>query len=383
MGKWEVGKIALITMGQSPSSETYNNQGEGLPFFQGKTDFGLIHPSIRMYCRVPQKTAKINDILMSVRAPVGDVNIADCDCCIGRGLVAISEIPETSYYKYLFHAFQYYKKDIEKLGVGSTFKAISRKDIHTFQIPLPPLEMQRQIADVLDRASALIEKRKAQIEKLDLLVKSRFIEMFGDPVTNPKGWEIKKLGDIADVGSSKRVFVEELVENGIPFYRGTEIGTMAEGENITPSLFITQEHYNELRNATGAPAVGDLLMPSICPDGRVWRVDTDKPFYFKDGRVLWVHLTDQAVDDVYLQYALKERLIADYYSIASGSTFAELKIFSLKSVSILLPPPALQTQYANFIHCIETQKCLLQQSIGLLELNFKSLMQKCFQGEMF
>jgi type I restriction enzyme S subunit len=269
------------------------------------------------------------------------------------------------------------------MGVGSTFTAISRKDLDAIQIPLPPLPTQQQIADVLDRANVLIEKRKTQIAKLDLLIKSRFIEMFGDPVLNPLGWEVKKLGDITSVGSSKRVFVEELVENGIPFYRGTEIGIMAEGDSITPSLCITQEHYNDLKNATGVPAIGDLLMPSICPDGRIWRVDTDEPFYFKDGRVLWVHLADKTVDDVYLKYALKERLIADYSNIASGTTFAELKIFALKAVWILLPPLPRQTQFADFVHKVEAQKSLLQKSLTKMEQNYKSIMQKCFRGKIF
>ena len=251
------------------------------------------------------------------------------------------------------------------------------------QIPLPPLPVQQQISDVLDRASALIEKRKAQIDKLDLLVKSQFIEMFGDPVTNPKGWEKDRLGDIADVGSSKRVFVEELVDEGIPFYRGTEIGAMATGDTILPTLFITQEHYERLRDATGVPQIGDLLMPSICPDGRIWRVNTNSPFYFKDGRVLWVHFKETTFNDTYLLYALKERIIADYSSIASGTTFAELKIFSLKNVCVLMPPAKLQKQFVDFVQTVEAKKSLLQQSLAKMELNYKSLMQKCFKGEIF
>lgn len=282
--------------------------------------------------------------------------------------------------RYLFYVMS--GMNLARYYTGSTIPHIYFKDYKNEQLPLPPLPVQQQIADVLDRASALIAKRKAQIEKLDLLVKSQFIEMFGDPVTNPKGWEKDRLGDIADVGSSKRVFVEELVDEGIPFYRGTEIGAMATGDTILPTLFITQEHYERLRDATGVPQIGDLLMPSICPDGRIWRVNTNSPFYFKDGRVLWVHFTE-TFNDTYLLYALKERIIADYSSIASGTTFAELKIFSLKNVCVLMPPAILQKQFADFVHQAEAQKSLLQQSLAKLEQNYKSLMQKCFRGEVF
>ena len=172
MGKWELGKVTTITMGQSPSSETYNADGVGLPFYQGKADFGLVYPSVRVYCNQPQKVAQANDVLISVRAPVGATNIADKNCCIGRGLAAITAIEDITFYKYIYYYLAYCERYIESLGVGSTFKAISRKDLETIQIPLPPLHIQQKIAGILDRASALIEKRNAQIEKLDLLVKS-------------------------------------------------------------------------------------------------------------------------------------------------------------------------------------------------------------------
>ena len=81
--------ISTIIMGQSPNSDTYNEIGEGVPFFQGKADFGRVNPKVRMYCSKPTKLAEVSDILMSVRAPVGDVNIANEQCCIGRGLCAI------------------------------------------------------------------------------------------------------------------------------------------------------------------------------------------------------------------------------------------------------------------------------------------------------
>ncbi len=173
--------------------------------------------------------------------------------------------------------------------------------------------------------------------------------MVGDCVVNPKGWKTKCLEDIAEVGSSKRVFIEELQEAGIPFYRGTEVGALAEGKQISPELFITEEHYTELCKATGAPQIGDLLMPSICPDGRIWVVNTEDPFYFKDGRVLWVHAIDNSYNPVFLLYTLKDRIMADYSSIASGTTFAELKIFALKKCRIFDVPIALQNEFAAFV----------------------------------
>jgi len=172
VSKWEslqLNKIAGLVMGQSPSSDSYNTEGEGMPFFQGKSDFGKVNPKIRMYCKSPKKLAHKNDILLSVRAPVGDVNIAEGTCCIGRGLAAISGQKEKSYSKYIYYYLLWKKKELENIGVGSTFKAIGKKDIEKILIPLPPLDIQKKIATALDTANALIEKRKEQIEKFEKL----------------------------------------------------------------------------------------------------------------------------------------------------------------------------------------------------------------------
>ena len=258
--------------------------------------------------------------------------------------------------QYLLH---YLKSDmmlsfIKEYATGSVRDNLKLADLGKFPINLRPVEEQRQIATTLDKIDDLIAKRRQQLDKLDELVKSRFIEMFGDCIDNPKGWKTKCLEDIAEVGSSKRVFIEELQEAGIPFYRGTEVGALAEGKQISPELFITEEHYTELCKATGTPQIGDLLMPSICPDGRIWVVNTEDPFYFKDGRVLWVHAIDNSYNPVFLLYTLKDRIMADYSSIASGTTFAELKIFALKKCRIFDVPIELQNQFAAFV--VQTDK---------------------------
>ena len=261
---------------------------------------------------------------------------------------------------------------------GAKMPRLGTKDLLNANIPLPEIKEQKAIAEKFKKLEQLISLRKQQLAKLDELVKARFVEMFGDCRLNPKGWPIKTLEDVAFVGSSKRVFVEELEFSGIPFYRGTEIGALAEKKTIKPELFITEAHYAQLCEATGKPQKGDLLMPSICPDGRIWIVDTDKPFYFKDGRVLWVHLTSTAYNSVFLLYTLKDRIMTDYDSIASGTTFAELKIFSLKKCKIFDVPLTLQTDFAAFVERVDQQKQTVQQSLDKLELMKKALMQEYF-----
>lgn len=273
--------------------------------------------------------------------------------------------------RYLFYAVSAVR--IPNTGYNRHFKWLKEADLH-----LPDLPTQRRIAATLDKVSEGIDLCRKMLADLDVLVKSRFIEMFGETRTNPKHWRTASLESIASVGSSKRVFVEELQEQGIPFFRGTEVGALATGEKVVPELYITEEHYQALKEATGVPVIGDLLMPSICPDGRIWMVDTDKPFYFKDGRVLWVHPTDEAIDSCYLLYVLKNTIMTDYGSIASGTTFAELKIFALKVLSVMLPPMELQKQFSTFIAQTDKSKFVIQQQLSALETLKKSLMQEYF-----
>lgn len=281
------------------------------------------------------------------------------------------------------YLYYYLKSDfalqrIRAVATGSVRDNLKLAMLYEFPIELPDITEQRIIVDKLDRVKQIISLREKEVQALDDLIKARFVEMFGDCRLNPMGWNTVALGDIAEVGSSKRVFVEELKETGIPFYRGTEVGAFAEGRTVTPELFITEEHYYELINATGKPQPGDLLMPSICPDGRIWVVDTDKPFYFKDGRVLWVHEINKSFDPVFLLYTLKDRIMSDYSSIASGTTFAELKICSLKQCQVFDVPIEKQRRFAAFIAQVDKSKAVIQKSLDETQLLFDSLMQKYF-----
>ena len=324
------------------------------------------------------KSFPAGTVLLSSRAPIGKVAIAGTEMYCNQGFKNLI-CSEKIYNRYLYHFLKSRTAYLNSLGRGATFKEISKSIVENIEIPLPPFEEQRKIAAVLDKVSNLIAKRRQQLDKLDEMVKAHFVEMFGDCKTNPKNWSICNLEDNAQVGSSKRVFVEELKESGIPFFRGTEIGALAEGKKIEPELFIAEEHYQRLCQATGKPQIGDLLMPSICPDGRIWIVNSEDPFYFKDGRVLWVHQINKDFNSVFLLYTLKDRIMTDYDSIASGTTFAELKIFSLKQCKIFNVPVQLQNQFAAFVEQTEKTKITISRSLDKLETLKKALMQEYFE----
>ncbi|WP_310559186.1 restriction endonuclease subunit S [Flavobacterium sp.] len=297
-------------------------------------------------------------------------------------LVAQPKDDKIIFSKYVYHYLSGNIHILEEGFKGAGLKHISKGYISNISIPLPSLETQKKIVQILDDAAALRNKTEQLIKEYDALGQSIFFDMFGDPVKNSKGWKSKKLGDICDIGSSRRVFVDELVEEGIPFYRGKEIGELSTNKSIKSELFILKEHYENLKKETGVPKIGDLLMPSICPDGRILRVNNNDPFYFKDGRVLWIKIDHLKINSFYLKTFLKELFYKNYSKIASGTTFAELKIVALKKIKFLEPPLSLQNEYAEKITLIEKQKELAKQELKESEDLFNCLLQKAFKGEL-
>jgi type I restriction enzyme S subunit len=165
--KWErrrLGEVCEIIMGQSPPGDTYNRSGKGLPFFQGKLDFGEIYPAVLFWCTRPQKIAEPGDVLISVRAPVGPTNLCNQKSCIGRGLAAIRS-RDNSDPIFVLHFLRFIEKSISEIGQGSTFGAIRRSDLEGISFLFPPLTTQQRITAELQDKITDTEKLKASIEK--------------------------------------------------------------------------------------------------------------------------------------------------------------------------------------------------------------------------
>lgn len=161
-------KIANITMGQSPKGTSYNEVGEGMLFFQGSTDFGWRFPVARQYTTEPSRIAEEDDILLSVRAPVGTLNIADTRCCIGRGLAAInSKVGANSY---IFNVMQDFKKLFDMMNsVGTTFGSITKDDLYSLQLVYPPTELLMKFEKSVNSFDREIKNRSRQNQELTQL----------------------------------------------------------------------------------------------------------------------------------------------------------------------------------------------------------------------
>lgn len=218
MNDWRevrLGDVADITMGQSPSGSAINDADNGIPFFQGSAEFSWRYPIIKKWTTDSKRSAKCGDILFSVRAPVADMNIANCDCSIGRGVASIRTYPEKANHRFI----EYYLKNThDKWDAinesGSVFGCASKNDLNNFKILLPSLEEQGEIAGVLGALDDKIEANRKQNETLEAMAAAIFKNLFSDK--DPNGL----IGDILNEMPKSIIKVNDAKDNNglYPFF---------------------------------------------------------------------------------------------------------------------------------------------------------------------
>ncbi len=374
-------ELCIINMGQSPDSSTYNEDGNGLPFFQGNADFGVTYPVVRMWCSEPTKRAQIDDILISVRAPIGALNIANCECCIGRGLAALTVNKNSCIQKYLWYALSNKVEELNSKGTGSTFKAINKKILAETEIPLPPLDEQRKIAAVLDKVSSLIAKRRQQLDKLDELIKARFVEMFGDPRINNLGMELMPMTELCNIIDGDRgknyPTQDEFSDEGYCLFLNAKNVT-TNGFDFENCMFITKEKDELLRK--GHLNRGDIVLTTRGTIGNLAFYDNSVSYEnirINSGMVI-LRMNHDLVSEHFFIEQFKMQLSLIKEKIASGSAQPQLPISTMNKIMMLVPSIELQNQFAAFVEQTEKTKTTISKSLEQLETLKKALMQKYF-----
>ena len=345
--------IAIINMGQSPDSKTYNEEMDGVPFYQGKSDFGKINPIPRVWCSAPIKIAERNDILISVRAPIGYTNIATEKCCIGRGLASIRPIDESINLKYLYYLINSKYNELNKFGTGSIFKAITKDNLCNLKCNnMPDIEEQTIIANILDNVSQIIEIKKEQIENLNTIIKSQFVEMF-ERGQYPKDEFINIAKEIYAGGDKPK-----------------DISKVKEGEYLYP-VFANGYENEGLQGYSKVHRTGESAV-TISARGTIGYSFIRNEKFTPIVRLITI-IPNEKANVVYLKYAIDNLNIS-----GSGTSQAQLTVPDIKKKKIIVPPIELQNKFAEFVKQIDKQKFEIENSLKEMQELYESLMEKYF-----
>lgn len=387
---WEykkLGEIGKIVTGSTPSTKDESNYSPREYCFVKPSDLpsqGIVLIEETEYYVSSKGLSKsrvlpIGSVLVSCIGSIGKIGILTKEACSNQQINAI--IPKNDIdSKFIAYSIYAYRFLLESIANAPVVPIINKTDFSKIQIPLPPKSTQLAIVSELDKINELIRLKKEQLKDFDNLAQSIFYEMFGDPVENEMGWKVKKLGEVCNITSSKRIFADEYTDKGIPFYRSKEVIERSKGLPISVELFISPERYSEIKEKFGIPNVGDILITAVGTIGKIWSIDTDEKFYFKDGNLVWLKDIDSSLANTIFFRRLLEYLIDEYKKInANGAAYSALTIAKLKLMQCPLPSLHLQHLFAHRIEQLEHQKAEVQKAITDLETLLASRMQYWFE----
>ena len=267
------------------------------------------------------------------------------------------------------------KLDLGKLYSGATIPHIYFKNYENIEIPLPPLEEQKRIADILDKASNLIDLRKQQLEKMNLLIKSKFIDMFGDPVTNPKGWQVQRIEELCEAifgGGTPSKSHAEYYDGDIPWVTSKDMKSILISDSI--------DHINDkavLNSSAKYIPKQSLLMvirsgilKHTLPLGintRVVTINQDMKAFIPNANInVWF---------MFYTFKMHEKSLLNNVRAVTADN---IEFSIIRNLMVPVPSLELQNQFAEFVEQVEKQKVVMQQSLEKMEMNYKALMQEYF-----
>lgn len=362
--------VCTINMGQSPSSGSYNENGHGVPFFQGNADFGERYPVTRKWCSAPTKMAAPEDILISVRAPIGAMNYAKEECCIGRGLAALTPNREKVAPEYIFWLLKGKNEELNCKGTGSTFKAIGRNILEETLVPNISLEKQAECAIILEKTYRVILSRKQQLQKLDELVKARFVELFGSCK------RMASMNELCSIITDGTHQPPKFQSNGIPFIFVSNL--VKNTVTYNAEKFISEETYGELYKRTPIE-VGDLLLSTVGSYGHPAVVAEDRKFLFQR-HIAYLKPKHDIVNSFYLHAALlSPGGQGQIEEKVKGVAQKTLNLSEIKKILVPLPSIEEQNAFETFVKQTDKLKNAIQKALSETQLLLDSLMQKSFE----
>ena len=302
---------------------------------------------------------KKGDLVIAVSGDPGEPSILNVDACIHDGFVGLRNLKnELVFTPYLYRYFKFNKEQSKSQAVGAIYKNLNTAQIKALKIPLPYLDQQKKIAAILDAADAYRQKTKALIEKYDELTQSLFLDMFGDPVANPKGWEKKEFTNVFGITTGKLDSNQAVADGQYPFF------TCAKQVSRIDVFSFDQEALMLAGN--NAAGVYDIKYYN----GK-----------FDAYQRTYVLTLNEGINYQFFRFHLEQKLKElQKVSIGSGTKYLTMKI--LERIMLLCPDQENQNIFTSRVNAIEKQKAQAQASLAQAEDLFNSLLQRAFKGEL-
>lgn len=375
--KYKLGEIVDVTMGQSPKSEYYNTEGKGYPFLQGNRTFGFKYPTFDAYTSVMTKQAKEGDVIMSVRAPVGDLNITPVDMCLGRGVCSLRM--KNGNQDFLFYMMKYYIPHLLKKESGTVFGSVNRNDINGLEVDIPEdVQVQKKIARYLEMFDDKIELNNAINKNLEqqsmALFKSWFIDFEPFDGQVPKTWVNGVLGDFVEIkrGGSPRPIQNFLSDSGFHWLK------------ISDATGISSPFINEIKEyiieaglkKTVYLKSGSLVLSNSATPGLPKILDIDTCIH--DG---WLYFPSSKFSNEYL-YLYFKHIRDNLIALGNGSVFTNLKTDILKNYPTNLPTENVLKEFDGLVQPIFSMILSKTRETKRLAEIRDTLLPKLMSGEL-
>ena len=391
MEKVRLGDVAtVITKGTTPTSLGYDFIENGINFvkIESITEDGdfikdkFAHITDECNEKLNRSQLQENDILFSIAGAIGRVAIVDKSILPANTnqALAIIRVPKGIYeYNFLKYILKspVISKQFEKQKQGVAQINLSLKNISDFEIPVISLEQQRQVSLVLDKVNDLISKRKEQLKKLDELVKARFVELFGTPLLNEKGWETRITGDVCSVTDGSH-FSPVGKEKGYPMLSVRNMRN--DGFHYDDCKLVSQEDYDVLVKQGCKPLKNDVL---IAKDGSYFYYGFVVKEEIEQAVLSSIAILRPNLEEINPEYLCRYMLSSEIVDLVgknyvTGAAIKRVILKGIKQIPVMLPPIELQNQFAAFVEQTDKSKLEVQKSLEKLELLKKALMQKYF-----
>ena len=379
--KYKLQDIVDVTMGQSPKSEFYNNDGEGVPFLQGNRTFGFKYPTFDTFTTMVTKEAKAGDVIMSVRAPVGDLNITPVDICLGRGVCSLRM--KNGNQEFLYYMMKYYIPQLINKESGTVFGSVNRNDIIGLEIDIPnDAEKQEKISRFL---SMLDEKNQIN-NKINNNLLEQLNQLFIEFSTRCE-WNYLSIGEIAEKVAmgpfGSNIKVSTFVESGVPIISGNHLrGYFLEEQSYN---YITEAHADKLKNSIVYPKdivfthAGNIGQVAMIPDG------CEYPYYVLSQRQFYLRCNTMMVAPEYVLLFFHSKqgqheLLS--YANQTGVPSIAQPASNLKKICLPIPPISEQKKWLLVVEPIIAMYQNNYQETKRLSILRDTLLPKLMSGEL-